>query len=172
MKFMFLLFCFISFAFAKSESFDLNDQKKMTLNLPAGWEGVKDLYGIPVIVLGPWENESRPAMSFVYTGMKESKFPRSELQKLFVDFQSEKQKWVDQHKGKLISYEATTPVKFANSSGHFIGAQFNINGVHFIERSYYLTCLGEVYNLKYSIRKEHEKYLSTLSDLVETFQCK
>lgn len=173
MKLLFLLLLsFNSFAFSKSERHDLHEGKFVTIIFPDGWETVKGLFGIPLTLLGPWENESRPAMSFLYTGMAEKNFPKSEFQKLFTDFKAEKEAWVKKHKGELVLYEPMTPVKFANAEGHFIGAEFKIDDVHFIERSYYLTCEGEVYNLKYSIRDEHRKHLKNLADAVETFRCK
>ena len=64
-----LLFLFYStlVASAAISSLTYQDQmiqdKKIKIGLPKGWEAVKDLYGLPLVALGPWANESRPAIS-------------------------------------------------------------------------------------------------------------
>lgn len=159
-------------AYAKEEKFTLTSGKKVTVDVPQNWETAKDLFGIPLAILGPWANESRPVLSVLPTNVKSSKMPEAEFKKLFTDFKKEKDEWVKSHKGELLSYEPTTNVEFRKDlKGHFIGAEFKINGVHFIERSYYLYCKDELFNLKYSIRDEHRKYLKDLQKMVEAFKC-
>lgn len=171
MKWSILILLLISSAWVHAETFEISKGKKISINLPSEWEGVKDLFGLPLTVLGPWENESRPAMSFTYTGMVEKKFTKSEFEKLFADFKSDKQNWVNKHKGELLQIDPLTEVKAGNKSGYYIGSEFKINDIHFIERSYYLACNGEIYNVKYSIRDEHKKHLKGLTDIVENFKC-
>lgn len=171
MQFLLFLSLLISTAFAVRQTHEISPGKKITIELPEKWESVTDLYGIPLTVLGPWNDESRPAMSFVYTGMDIKKFPESELQKLFKDFKSEKESWVKEHKGELLKYEPVKKIIVGKNTANFIGAEFKINGIHFIERSYYLTCKDEVYNLKYNIRHEHLKHLQAIMGIVETFKC-
>lgn len=159
-------------AFAKVESFTLTSGKKVSVNVPENWETAKDLFGIPLAVLGPWANESRPVLSILPTKVNSSKMPEAEFKKFFADFKKEKDEWVKSHNGQLLSYEPTTNVDFRKDlKGHFIGAEFKINDVHFIERSYYLYCKDELYNLKYSIRDEHRKYVKDLQKMVEEFKC-
>jgi hypothetical protein len=55
--------------------------------------------------------------------------------------------------------------------GHFIGAEFKINGIHFVERSYYLYCKDQIYNVKYTIRDEQRKYSTDLEKIVRGFKC-
>lgn len=159
-------------AYAKEENFTLTSGKKVTVDVPQNWETAKDLFGIPLAVLGPWANESRPVLSILPTNVKSSKMPEAEFKKLFTDFKKEKDEWVKSHKGELVSYEPTTSVEFRKDlKGHYIGAEFKINDVHFIERSYYLYCKDELYNLKYSMRDEHRKYTKDLQKMVEAFKC-
>jgi hypothetical protein len=156
---------------AKVEKFTLTSGKKVTVDIPKNWESAKDLFGIPLAILGPWENESRPVLSVLPTSVKSSKMPENEFKKYFSDFKKEKDEWVKSNNGQLLSYEPVTSVELKHSKGHFIGAEFKINNVHFIERSYYLYCKEELYNLKYSIRDEHRKYIKDLQKMVEDFKC-
>lgn len=172
MKWLVLLLLMNYTAFAKTESFELEGKKKVTVTYPEGWETIRELYGIPLAILGPFANESRPVLSILPTSVKEEKHSAKDFQKLFEDFKAEKEKWIESHKGKLIKYEPLTVVNPRKDlSGHYIGAEFMINYVHFIERSYYLYCKGEVYNLKYSIRNEHKKYVKDLQKMIGDFKC-
>jgi hypothetical protein len=169
---MLLIASLLSFgAYAKVENFTLTSGKKVTVDVPANWEAAKDLFGLPLTILGPWANESRPVLTIVPTGVKSSKMPEADFKKLFTDFKKEKDEWVQSHKGELVSYEPVTSVEYKGLKGHFIGAEFKINNVLFIERSYYLYCKEELYNLKYSMRDEHRKYTKDLQKMVEAFKC-
>jgi hypothetical protein len=172
MKYFLLSLFVCSLAFGKTQSFKLEGNHPVTVTFPDSWEAVRDLFGIPLAVLGPYENDSRPVLSILPTTLKKSQTSETEFQKVFVDFKKEKDEWVQSHKGQLISYEPMKAVDFGKElKGHFIGAEFKINDVHFIERSYYLWCKDEVYNLKYSIRNEHKKYLNELQKMVGEFKC-
>lgn len=168
-----LIICFsCSFAFAKTETFELASKKKVTVTYPGSWEAIRELYGIPLAILGPYANESRPVLSILPTNVKEKDHPEKDFKKIFEDFKKEKEEWVKSHKGTLLKYEPVTEVAPRKDlKGHFIGAEFKINGIHFIERSYYLYCKGEVYNLKYSIRDEHRKYIKDLQEMIGDFKC-
>lgn len=158
-------------SYAKVQSFTLEGGKKVSVDVKENWEAAKDLFGIPLTVLGPWANESRPVVSILPTNVKKTDTSEEQFKKYFSDFKKDKDEWVQEHKGKLISYEPATSVKMGEKSGHFIGAEFVINNVHFIERSYYLFCKDEIYNLKYSMRDEHRKYTKDLQKVVEDFKC-
>ncbi len=158
--------------FSAVETHTLDKKIKVTVSVPEGWESAENLFGIPLTVLGPWANESRPVMTFLFTHLTTKKFSEDEFQKLFKDFQTDKDEWVKSHKGELLKYEPTTKVELRpDLTGHFIGAEFKMNNIVFIERSYYLYCKDQVYNLKYSIRDEHRPYLPTLQKMVGEFKC-
>lgn len=147
--------------------------KKISIDVPTEWETVKDLFGLPLAALGPEEKGTRPAMSFSYTGMTRKIMTPEKFQGLFKDFRKGKEKWVDKYKGKLLMFEEMTPVSFSKDiRGHFIGAEFVIDGAHFAERSYYLFCKDEVYHVKWSIREEHRKHMKDIDQIMRSFACK
>jgi hypothetical protein len=172
MKLLLLALLISSTAFAKTETVELEGKKKVTVTYPGSWETAKDLYGIPLTVLGPFEDDSRPVVTILPTSVKSEMKSEKEFQKLFEDFKSSKEKWVATHQGQLLKYEPATKVELRKDlTGHYIGAEFVINKIHFIERSYYLYCKDEVYNLKYSLRKEHLKYIKDLQKIIGDFKC-
>lgn len=168
-----LVLCLFSYgAFAKVQTFTLEGGKKVSVNVKDDWEAAQDLFGIPLTVLGPWANESRPVVTILPTELTKKDISEAEFKKHFENFKKEKDEWVQSHSGELLSYEPVTSVEFRKDLlGHFIGAEFKINNIHFIERSYYLYCKGEVFNLKYSMRDEHRKYTQDLQKVIEEFKC-
>jgi hypothetical protein len=171
MKLLLISLILSSGALASTEIFSLASGHKITLKVPEGWAASKDLFGLPLTVLGPYVNESRPVLGITPTKLKSEKMPEADFKKFFDDFRQEKEGWVRSHKGELLDFDPTKSIEFKNSRGHFIGAEYKINNVTFLERSYYLYCKGELFNLKYSIRNEHRKYLSDLQKIVEDFKC-
>ena len=172
MKILIVLCLFSYGAFAKVQTFTLEGGKKVSVNVKEDWEAAQDLFGIPLTVLGPWANESRPVVTILPTELTQKDISEAEFKKHFENFKKEKDEWVQSHSGELLSYEPATSVEFRKDLlGHFIGAEFKINNIHFIERSYYLYCKGEVFNLKYSMRDEHRKYIQDLQKVVEEFKC-
>lgn len=173
----FLVFIYSSIAVAVPiSSLTFQDQviqdKKIKIGLPKGWEAVKNLYGLPLVALGPWANESRPAITWMFTGMTKKIMSESEFQKIFVDFKKDKEEWLKGHAGKLVKFEGPTATSFNNKlSGHYIGAEFVVNEISFVERSYYLYCNDEVYNVKWNIREEHLKYSKDIETIVGSLQC-
>ena len=172
MKVMLLLILVCSFvANAAIESHVVQD-KKIKIDVPKEWQAVKDLYGLPLVVLGPWENESRPAITWMFTGMTTKIMKKDDLAKIFKDFKEDKEAWVKEHAGKLVKFEPLTDAKYnPGLHGSFVGAEFVINDVHFVERSYYLYCNDEVFNVKYSIRDEHRKYLKSIDGIIGSLKC-
>lgn len=170
---LFIVLCLFSFGVnAKIQSFTLDGGKKVSVEVKENWEAAQDLFGIPLTVLGPWANESRPVVTILPTNLKKEDISKEEFKKHFENFKKEKDEWVQSHSGELLSYEPVTSVEFNKDLlGHYIGAEFKINNIHFIERSYYLYCKGEVFNLKYSMRDEHRKYTQDLQKVVEEFKC-
>jgi len=167
-----LMISFSSGAMALVENHVIQE-KKVQIEVPKEWETVKDLYGLPLVALGPEEDETRPAIAFTFTGMTKKIMKEESFQKLFIDFRKEKDNWVRKHKGQLLKFEEMTPVKMTSDvHGHFIGAEFIVEDTHFVERSYYLYCKDEVYHVKWSMRDEHRKHMKDLDVITRSFSCK
>ncbi len=171
-KLCLLLAIFISTPLmAGQEKFQINE-RSISLNVPSGWEAVKDLFGMPLVILGPMENEARPAIMFLSLKLTPKEFDQDTFPTLFQDFKLKKEDWLKSHKGELLSFEPATAIELRKDlKGHFIGAKFKINEIEFIERSYFLSCKNNIFNVKYSLRQTHEKYLPVLQKLAGEFVC-
>lgn len=172
MKVLLLLILSCSFSWAKVEEFEIQG-KKISIDVPAEWQTVKELYGMPLSALGPEENGLRPAMVFSFMGMNSKIMSPEKFQSIFKDFKTSKQKWVDKYKGKLLMFEEMTPVEFSKDvKGHFIGAEYIVDDIIFIERSYYLYCKSDVFHVKWNIREEHKKHMKDIERILRSFSCK
>lgn len=81
------IFRFFSFPlFAKVQSYDLTAGRKVSVNVMKDWEVVKDLFRIPLRVLGLWANASRPVVLIVITDIKKSQLSEAELKKSSLTF--------------------------------------------------------------------------------------
>jgi hypothetical protein len=158
--------------FAWAETFQLPKARPFKIEIPAGWKAAPNLFGIPLAILGPQSQEKRPVLS-VYPGELHSKtISEEKLQSLFVDFKKEKEQWMKEEGGELKSFEPLTKVNFSKAvRGHYIGAEYVLNKEHFLERSYYLYCQGELFNLKYTFRSDQLAHLQAALKMVENFTC-
>lgn len=171
MKVLLLLIFSCSLSWAKVQDHVIQD-KKISIDVPTEWQTAKELFGLPLVALGPEENETRPAISFSFTGMTKKIMKVENFQQIFSDFKKEKEAWVGKYKGKLLKFEDMTPVTFSKDiHGHYIGAEFLIEDEHFAERSYYLYCKDEVYHVKWSIRNEHRKHMKDIDKIIRSFKC-
>ncbi len=171
MRVLLLLLFVFSSAWASVQDHVVQD-KKIKIEVPKEWEAVKDLYGLPLVVLGPWANKSRPAISWMFTGMTSKIMNPEEFKKVFADFKKDKEDWLKGHSGKLLKFEDVTAADFPTKiKGHFIGAEFVVNDIHFVERSYYLYCKDQVFNVKWSIRDEHRIHMNDINKIVGSLQC-
>jgi hypothetical protein len=172
MRVLLLLILCCSSSWAKVQEHVIQG-KTISIDVPAEWETVKELYGMPLSALGPEENGLRPAMSFSFTGMTKKIMTVEKFQSLFKDFKQTKTKWVNKYKGKLLMFEEMTPVTFSKDiQGHFIGAEFIVDDITFAERSYYLYCKDEVYHVKWLIRDEQRKHMKDIEQILRSFSCK
>jgi hypothetical protein len=90
-----LLLGLVSFgAHAKVQSFVLEGGKKVSVDVKENWEAAKDLFGVPLTVLGPWANESRPVVTIVPTKLTKSDISEEQFKKTFENFKKEKDEWV------------------------------------------------------------------------------
>ena len=171
--FLILNLIFMSVSSAAIETHKIEAEKIIKIDVPAGWESAKNLFGIPLSILGPFDKDSRPALMVLYTNLSMRNFNKAEFEAHFMKFRAEKDAWVRSHGGSLTSFTEVTKTKLSPTvEGVYIGSEFVIKGITFSERSFYVYCDEDVYNIKWSIREAHKKHLPVLEKIVSSFQCK
>jgi hypothetical protein len=173
-QFLVLLSLLLTFSTqAVVKKHEIEKEKSIRIDVPAGWESVKDLFGMPLSILGPFDKDSRPALMVLYTNLSMRNFNKAEFEAHFMKFRAEKDAWVRSHDGTLNSFTEVTKTKLSPTvEGVYIGSEFVMKNITFLERSYYVYCDEDVYNIKWSIREAHKKHLPVLEKIVSSFQCK
>lgn len=157
-------------ALAAPEKFDL-DGKKLGFDLPENWQSVKDFYGMPLAFLGPMKDESRPVISVTRTNLSEKMIGQKDFEAGFSDSKKEKLEWLAEHKGNLLRWTDAQSITFGPVRGLFIASEFLINSEHFIEKSFYLFCGGELLNVKYQAREEVKETIPQMEAIVRSLKC-
>jgi hypothetical protein len=90
MRLLVLLSMLVMHVHAKVETVTFEDGQKVSFELPTGWEYAKDLYGMPLVILGPWKNQARPALSILPTSFTKKIVEPDSLKELFIGFKNKK----------------------------------------------------------------------------------
>ena len=177
-----LVLLFLSFSFAATAAVETHvilektgdiPEKTISVEVPKEWQSAKDLFGLPLSLLGPEENEARPAMSFSYTGMTKKIMTPEKFRELFKEMKQGKERWATKLGAKLLMFEQPTSVAITKEiTGHFIGAEFMVQNEIFTERSYYLYCKDEVYHVKWMLREGQKKHMKDIETILRSFSCK
>ena len=169
---IFTIYLCNSLGFAK-ERF-LFEKGTISVSVPKGWQTTKDLFGIPLTLLGPELAGGRPVVSFTSTGIKDLKFDQEKLEKKKSEYVSGRENWLKQKEGKSLRYFAYE-VEHRNDGieVHKIGYEYELNAIIFSEHSYYILCEGQLFHGKVLLRKDHiKKYQNLTNEIVRSFSCK
>jgi hypothetical protein len=159
-------------AWAATTSFNLS-RGYVELNVPENWQTTKDLFGMPLQILGPFENGSRPVIAITPTGIAVEKLDANKIAKEQKDYSAGRQKWLSKYGGKAIEFYPYKEEKWGNGTVvHSIGYRYQLAGNEFSERSYFAICSGKLYHLKTLLRKAHETaYGDAVNGIVKSFRC-
>jgi hypothetical protein len=157
---------------ALAATYDL-ERGKVTLDVPSKWEDAKNLFGVPLMLLGPMEGETRPTISVTAVGKNTMKFDPAELKKTEADYLAGRKRWLEDRDGEFVAFSGYRNEKFSNGAdAHVIGYRYTLNGEEFAESSYYVSCNGGLYHLKTLLRATQEgKYASETSKIVRSLKC-
>lgn len=129
---------------------------------------MKDLYGIPVTLLGPVEPGSpRAVIQIIPTPIKEIKVEASHAQKFGEDYGEGRKKWIEEQNGEILEL---LPGKF-DDGRLSSGVSYKINNKRYLERTTYIPCPKQLYHLKIVLNFESLKALNESEDIVRSFNC-
>lgn len=144
-----------------------------SINVPSGWREVKDLYGIPVTIMGPVQNKTRAVVQVIPTPLKDIDI-KAENAKAFGEKYAEgRHKWLKAQNGKLIELLAGRFETLKDGSKMlYAGVSYQMNQKAFIERTFYVSCPKKIFHLKIVQNFELVKDLPESEAIVRSFQCK
>lgn len=170
MRVLILLFIFCSSVWAKpvtwkTYSFDIEH--------PADWKEVKDMFGIPVTILGPYQtNESRPVIQIVPVAEKSIAFTDAEVKKWNDNHDRNSREWIKRNNGKLEKLWPGVLEKRKDGTQQLVGGlAYQLNNLAFIEKIYYLSCPKNTWNFKILINQGSKEFLPIAEKIVGSFKC-
>jgi hypothetical protein len=169
-RFILVFILFAHVAWSKSVTW-----KKYTFSIdyPSDWKEVKDFFGIPVTILGPFQaNDSRPVIQIVPVAEKSLSFSDEEMKKWNANHEKNSREWMKKHNGKLQKIWPGILEKRKDGTKQLVGGlTYELNSIPFFEKIYYLACPGRTWNFKILINQGSKKLLPVAEKIVESFQC-
>lgn len=142
--------------------------KDFSIQVPEGWREVKDLYGIPVTILGPSvAPKPRAVIQVIPTKLPPPKMNDTEAASFGMKYAEGRKTWVKEQEGEV--YEIL-PGKFEKNR-MVAGVSYRLNQKSFIERTYYVNCAKQLFHLKIILNYENRDQLSQSESVVRSFSC-
>ena len=146
----------------------------VSLIIPNQWQSTKDLFGVPLTLLGPETDGARPVVLFTPTGIYNLKFDQGQLKKNQEEFKTGREAWLQAKKGKSLQYFPYQMLHLKSGTDiHQIGYSYELNDLIFLEYSYFILCENQLIHATALVRKSQEtKYNDSINKIIESFECK
>ncbi len=169
---LFYIVIFLSFELSAA-TLDYKGQK-FNLEIPKNWLVNKDLFGLPVAIVGPKVGTSRIVIGVIPTNKSFDFLNKAELRRSVNKYYEGRRRWVKKYKGKVEKlYSLATLKDQAGNNIYKIGYRYSVTGTIHEEYTYYFNCRGKLFNLK-SLRnlKNFPNFDKQIDDTIRSFQCK
>ena len=141
--------------------------------VPRGWERVRDLYGMPLTLLGPSKKGVRPVLSITTSKAKIKKFDFEDPSHEFDEYQRSRKDWAKRKGARVLSFRRLRQLTWRGFNQVFTaGFSYNYNNRVFNEDSFYALCRGRLVFLKAlapQTLSKKQKY--GLDRLIESLRC-
>lgn len=161
-------------AAVKTFSFeDGKDKDSIKLQVPAKWQDARDLYGVPLFLLGPEKDGSRPTLAVTPTGIADLAFDEKGLDKTQDQYKKGREEWLKNNGGKSVSYLPYKTEKWGNVDvAHSIGFRYELDGQEYVEKSFYVFCKKKLYHMKSLMTSQQEKaHAKSMEETIRSFAC-
>jgi len=143
------------------------------IDVPKEWQSAPDLYGIPLMLLGPEQAGRRPTLAVVPSGQPGQKITSEDLKANPDGFRIGREKWLKKYQGKALEFFPYQYEKLSNGSEvHTLGYRYEISSLKFTEKSYYVVCQGKLYILKSVLSDGHTSDAeNSIQNTVRSLSC-
>lgn len=160
---------------AATQSWKLDDAT-IRLNTPSDWQSVKDLYGVPLMILSPEgrKKDRRVTILITPTGKELSTLDSKDSKAAETEYKKGREDWLKKFKGRSLNfYPYQNNLKWKGASEvHSMGYQYQIADEKFSERTYYAICGKQLFHIKTLLTLEQEqRHQSTVDGILRSFQC-
>jgi hypothetical protein len=168
-----LLVCWCSSAMASAKKFFIEGQH-FVFDIPKTWQAAPNLFGVPLILLGPEKYGRRPVISVVPTQLKNLKFDSEGLNKDAGGYRDGRENWLKKVGGKSIEYFPYARERWSKySESQTIGYRYKIGENEFIEYSYFVSCGQSFFQLKTVLSAaSNSRFGKSTKKIIESLACK
>ena len=147
---------------------------KVKLDVPQGWKIVKDLYGMPIMVLGPEREHERAVLSVQHTDVPNIVFNHKKIKENSETYYTARKEFIE-GMGEL-TFTSKIPYEKLNtktgSEGFQIGFRYQSDEIEREEKSIHITCRNKLYLLKTLTNNQlPNEDKTTISKIVSNFDC-
>jgi len=150
------------------------ENNKFQFHLPPSWKVERDLYGVPIAILGPERGGERAVLEVQTTPLRDFTFDHQVSARAQKNYFEGRKKWLSQFDGSQFLSEIPYH-KLASEvglDGSEIGYRYKLRGRQFEERSIQLNCGGSFYLIKGLLSdKNSPQDRVELGKLISDFQC-
>lgn len=148
---------------------------QFSMNIPKHWEQLNDTFGVPITLLGPWDNETQLRHVLMITPDELSNaftLNKQALKEQFVDYKKGRSQWAKQQNAQIISFSNLKFPSIGQESMEF-GFTFKQQGITYLEKSLYVFCgPKQVFHLKsLEVRFSQEQAAKDMYNMINSFQC-
>ena len=150
---------------AKSISYK---ESRFSVDVPKNWREVKDLYGIPVTLLGPSVSpKPRAVVQIIPTPLPHGEMKKEDAKKFGEDYAEGRKRWLKEQGGELLEL---LPGSYQENR-LMAGVSYKLNQKRYLERTYYVNCPKQLYHLKIVLNFENLDSLKESEEIVRSFAC-
>ena len=138
------------------------------INFSKEWKEVKDLYGIPVTLLGPSVTpKPRAVIQIIPTSSKPIPMKEEHAKAFGEKYAEGRKRWVTEQQGQILEI---LPGNFDNGR-LWTGVSYKIGVKRYLERTYFVNCSKNLYHLKIILNFENLDSLKESESIVRSFAC-
>ncbi|TNF27435.1 MAG: hypothetical protein EP319_11640 [Deltaproteobacteria bacterium] len=172
---LFTLFMVIGSAFAAKGEWTKIKHAEIFFKTPDGWNGYKEMLGIPFILVSPMKQISRITISVSPIKEKNSILTFDENgADPNTPFKKNKETYLKSIHAKMQEFYPHKIIDWDNvKKVQTIGFKYFHGGNHFIERTYILACNKQIFHMKSKYRyEEFPDGDAIVEEIVKTFNCR
>lgn len=144
------------------------DGQTFSMDVPTEWKDVKDLYGIPITLLGPSvAPKPRVVIQVIPTKLPHGEMKESDAKKFGEDYAEGRKRWVKEQEGEILEL---VPGSFEKNR-LMAGVSYKIHHKRFLERTVYVNCPKKLFHLKLILNFENLESLSEAQNILRSFEC-
>jgi hypothetical protein len=165
---LFLFTCLLILPFSVTAKSVNWEEVNFKIDVPENWREVKDLYGIPVTLLGPSVSpKPRAVIQIIPTDAPPAPMSEKDAKAFGENYADGRKNWLKDQDAEILEL---LPGKFSGGKLS-AGVSYRLNKKTYLERTYFVNCPKKLFHLKIILNLENRDELKTCESIVRSFAC-